>query len=74
MRRRGLNGRQTARLLEMHYTVISNFITGKRLPGREYAIRIERTTGIPVEAWSPTRVASRELVGAGVGRKAKSGK
>ena len=74
MLRHGLNGRQTARLLEMHYTLISNFITGKRLPGREYAIRIERTTGIPVEAWSPTRVGARELVGATAGRKAKSGR
>lgn len=54
MRRRQLNGREAAKLLGFHYTLLSNYVTGKRFPGRDNAVAIERETGIPVEAWSPT--------------------
>lgn len=69
MVRRRLNGRETARIFGFHFTVLSNYVTGKRLPGRENAILIERETGIPVEAWSPTVDGKQELVIAGVSRK-----
>lgn len=69
MARRGINGREAARLLGFHFTLLSNYVTGKRLPGRENAITIERMTGIPVEAWSPTSVGTRELAVAGESRK-----
>lgn len=74
MERRGLNGRETAALLDVHYTIVSKWANGTRLPGREYALRIERVTGIVVEAWSPTPDGKRELAGAGIGRNVKSAK
>lgn len=56
MRRGNLNQRRAAAQLGFHYTTLNKFLTGYRRPGRENAIQIERGTGIPVEAWSPTSV------------------
>ena len=74
MARRVLSGIETARTLGMHPTVISNLITGRRLPGRENAIKIERATGIPVEAWTPTRVGKSDKALRPIGRKPMMGK
>lgn len=59
--KRGLNGREAARMLDVHFTFLSNLVTGKRLPGRENAVKIERITGIPVEAWTPTRAGKSKV-------------
>jgi transcriptional regulator with XRE-family HTH domain len=51
MRRRTLNQRETAAHFGWDETFISQLVTGKRTPGLANALKIERETGIPVEAW-----------------------
>lgn len=63
--RRGLNQREAARLLGLHYTYLSQILLGKRSPGLANAILIQRTTGVSAESWVPTAVgetASTESV------------
>jgi hypothetical protein len=43
--------RDTAEHFEWDETFIAKLVTGARLPGLVNALRIERETGIPVEAW-----------------------
>ena len=38
--------------LGLTQSYLSLLANGKRVPGRDKAVRIERLTGIPVEAWS----------------------
>ena len=44
----------------MHYTFLSQLLTEdpdrQRTPALATAVRIERVTGVPVEAWMPTDV------------------
>ena len=47
-----LNQREMADLLGVHFTHVNQLLSGRRLPGLAVAIRIMRTTGIPVEAWA----------------------
>lgn len=54
MRRRGFNQADAARYLEMDQPYISVLVSGKRSPGLDNAIKLERLTGIPVEAWMAT--------------------
>lgn len=54
MRRRGFNQADAARYLEMDQPYISVLVSGKRSPGLDNAIKLERLTGIPVEAWLAT--------------------
>ena len=51
-----LTQRTAAELLGMHYTFINQILGGSRSPALGTAVRIERVTGIPVEAWMPTEV------------------
>lgn len=54
MDRRGFNQRQTAEHFNWDETFIAKLLadgTQQRKPGLTNAIRIERETGIPVEAW-----------------------
>lgn len=51
-----LTQRQAAELLDMHYTFLSQILNSDRSPALGTAVRIERVTGIPVEAWMPTEV------------------
>lgn len=37
-------------------TFISKLVNGERLPGLVNALKIERETGIPVEAWVPSEI------------------
>jgi hypothetical protein len=41
-------------------TYISKLAKGRQLPGLPNAIRIERETGIPVEAWVASELANSE--------------
>jgi plasmid maintenance system antidote protein VapI len=52
MRRRGFNKADAARYLEFPAPYVSYLISGDRTPGLANAIKIERLTGIPVEAWT----------------------
>lgn len=56
MRRRGFTQADAARFLNFDAASMSNFCAGKRTPGLETALRIERLTGIPVEAWASTDI------------------
>lgn len=65
MERRGLNQRQASEIVEIDHTYLNHIVSGRRLPGRDLAVRIERKTGIPVEIWStevdePTASRSRK--------------
>lgn len=51
MERRGFNQTETAIFFGWDMTFISQLVNRKRSPGLTNAIRIERETGIPVEAW-----------------------
>jgi hypothetical protein len=64
LRRSMLSQRAGAELLGMHFTFINKILRCGRAPSLATAIRIERVTGIPVEAWMPTGVDGkpRDLV------------
>lgn len=47
---------ETANLLGWDITFISKIVNGERLPGLINALKLERETGIPVEAWVPSEV------------------
>lgn len=52
MQRRGFNQAEAAEHFGWDCAFVSMLVNGKRTPGLTNAIIIERTTGIPVEAWS----------------------
>lgn len=53
MERRGFKVQaDAARFLGLELSVFSLLVNGKRKPGVDYALRIEKSTGIPVEAWA----------------------
>jgi transcriptional regulator with XRE-family HTH domain len=54
--RRGLDQRQAAELLGFHEAFVSQLVNGRRSPGLNNAVIIERLTGIPVSAWATSRV------------------
>ena len=63
--KRGFSQRDLADTLGCHETYVSQLLTRKRTPGLANAVRIERVTGIVVEAWLPKRrpkVASEKPV------------
>jgi transcriptional regulator with XRE-family HTH domain len=54
-----LSQRAGARLLGMHFTFLSQLLRNnayRRSPSLATAVKIQRVTGIPVEAWMPTSV------------------
>ena len=63
MDRRGVNQTETAALLGFDVTFINHILNERRQPGLTNAIRIERCTGIPVEAWVSSELD--ESVGSG---------
>ena len=69
MRRRGFKSADAARYLEMDEPYISVLVNAKRTPGLDNAIKLERLTGIPVEAWMETEVDETESAVAAEGRK-----
>jgi len=56
MQRRRLTQDETADHFGWQPSFISQLVNGRRTPGLENAIRIERETGIPVEAWMLTEI------------------
>jgi transcriptional regulator with XRE-family HTH domain len=61
MRRRGFDQRDAAEYLGLHEAHLSMFLNGKRTPGLDNAIALERKTGIPVEAWTLSGLNDAEL-------------
>lgn len=54
MHRRRFMAREAAEYFGWHESFISQLINSVRTPGLENAVKIERESGIPVEAWLPT--------------------
>jgi plasmid maintenance system antidote protein VapI len=48
-----LDDYEAAHLIGLHPAQLSHILTGTRRPGLDVALRIERATGIHVEAWAP---------------------
>lgn len=69
MARRGVSRRELARQMGVHFTVVSHWSLGSRLPGRENAVKLYRLTGILIESWSPTPVAESRKADKTFGRK-----
>lgn len=72
MRRRGFKQSDAARYLEFDEPYVSVLLSGKRSPGLANAVRIERHTGIPVEAWAASELAETDPEDARSGRKPKT--
>lgn len=51
MHRRRFLQKEAAEHIGFDEAVISHFLGGTRTPSLENAVKIERATGIPVEAW-----------------------
>lgn len=51
-----MNQREAAAKLGVHFTTYNQFLTRRRVPGRQLAVAIQTLTGIPVGAWTPTKV------------------
>lgn len=49
-----LNQLEASEIIGFDKTALNHILTGKRTPGLQNALKIERATGIPVEAWVPT--------------------
>jgi len=65
MHRRRFLQREAAEHLGFDATFVSQLVNGARIPGLDNAIKIERETGIPVEAWSTQRGESAQPISAG---------
>jgi transcriptional regulator with XRE-family HTH domain len=53
--RRHFNQREASEYLSTPEAMVSSWLSGRRSPGLENAVNIERLTGIPVEAWMSSR-------------------
>jgi transcriptional regulator with XRE-family HTH domain len=56
MHRRRFMQQEAAEYFGWDETYISQLVNGRRSPGLENAVKIERATGIPVEAWVTSAV------------------
>lgn len=70
MRRRGFTQADMARYFEWDQSFVSVLLSGRRSPGLETAVTIERLAGIPVEAWLPSSVDTTESAADHVAHKA----
>lgn len=60
LRRLGWSGNRLAAELGTTSGVVSRWLTGKRAPDRDYALKIQRVTGVDVSAWGePANVAGQ---------------
>lgn len=76
-----LTQRAAAEILGVHYTFLSQILNEdnvgtdrERTPALATAVKFERVTGIPVEAWMPTTDDDKATVGVSPARKRRSGK
>lgn len=60
MERMGLDQRQTAEMLGIHFVSLNQYLHGDRKPGLAVALRIERHTGINPGVWVRTQVSGTE--------------
>lgn len=69
MERQKLSQRETAEHFGWNETFLSKIMRRHRTPGLANAIKIERETGIPVEAWMVSELDETAGAGRGHGRK-----
>ena len=70
MKRRGFTNTEASAHFGWDITFVSKLVNGHRLPGLTNAIKLERETGIPVEAWLPSELdTDTESVGASRGKR-----
>lgn len=62
MERRGLDQRETATLLGIHFVTLNQILHGDRRPGLAIALRIEAHTGINPGLWMRTQVSELKSV------------
>lgn len=67
--RRGFQQQEAAVYLGLHSTEVSMYLSGRRTPGLDTAIQIERRAGIPVEAWTLIEAHKSDASIASEGRK-----
>jgi transcriptional regulator with XRE-family HTH domain len=60
MRRAKMNQAEAARYLGFDAPYVSVLLSGKRTPGLDNAILLERLTGIPVEAWASSELDDQD--------------
>lgn len=72
MERRRFNQRETAAHFDWDETFVSALLNGRRSPGLSNALRIERETGIPVEAWASSELSESVEAGSAKARKRAS--
>lgn len=66
MERRGFSVQaDAARFIGIDLSTFCLLVNGKRKPGVDYALDIEKKTGIPVEAWATADDTSVELQSVG---------
>ena len=58
--RRGYRQNEAAGMLGIHETFISHLLSGRRTPGLDRAVKIERLTGIPAGAWVSRRLGTKK--------------
>lgn len=68
------NQREAARIIGMDHTFLSQLLSGRRCPALGTAIAIERTTGVPVEAWLSLSNDREAQAVSTESRKARSGR
>lgn len=71
MHRRRFMQREAADYLGWDETYVSHLVAGRRVPGLDNAILIERKTGIPVEVWASSELDTDEATVAANGRNSK---
>ena len=54
LERSKLSQAEAAKIIVIHRAYLNHIVTGDRVPGLDIAVKIERATGIPVEAWLST--------------------
>lgn len=74
MRRRGFTQADMARYFNWDQSFVSVLLSGRRSPGLETAITIERLTGVPVEVWLSSEVDKSESAVETTGGKARHDK
>lgn len=72
LRKRGFSQADAARYLQLDEPYVSVLLRGKRTPGLDNAIHLERLTGIPVEAWASSELGEVEQPVTAGSRKAES--
>jgi len=58
MVRRGLNQREAAKVLAVHYMCLNQYLSGKRRPQLAVALRIEAHAGVSAGLWALTSVSA----------------